>query len=208
MKSVRVCAALLLSIFVMSTASLQAETVVLTPIADTTISTTSPDTPGGANQLLDVGALWGSGYEWYWYSFVKFDLSSIPPDATITSASLELYVEDKTAGNLWAEAYIAPQAWSETGLTWNSWGIEEFPSGPWMNLVVTDTTGWCTFEEHETPAVVEAWLTGQRENHGFWIVQYSTNDLLFSFRSREAAEFRPKLTIDLPPVHVPPTMRV
>ena len=56
--------------------------------------------------------------------FLSFDLSNIPPEATITSAKLKLYVYSQQNTPNLAAYYCNNNYWSETGITYNNAPLE------------------------------------------------------------------------------------
>jgi len=53
-------------------------------------------------------------------SYLMFDLSSIPPGATVTSASLTICRTNGSGGSRTHELRAVTSAWTEMGLTWNT----------------------------------------------------------------------------------------
>jgi hypothetical protein len=107
-------------------------------------------------------------------SLLQFDLSAIPPEAQITSATLKLYVEYTSADGRTYCVYRVTQSWTENGATWqtydgtNNWaspgGDYTLEGGAcltvpsqnnWMNWTVTD--------------IVKAWIEDSEPNYGFLI---------------------------------------
>jgi hypothetical protein len=71
------------------------------------------------------------------FTYVKFDLSSIPAGANILSANLSLYLLDTGGDIYWSPAdligayYCSDNSWSELGITWDN--------RPTFNALATDT---------------------------------------------------------------------
>jgi hypothetical protein len=81
------------------------------------------DSPGGG----DIHVKWAGGTLDRRRSYLKFDLTNIPDDATITSAILRLYQFDAYANTDTIGVYGVSNSysgnstsWTETGLTWNN----------------------------------------------------------------------------------------
>jgi hypothetical protein len=95
------------------------------------------------------------------HNFVKFDLASLPANATITAAALHLNIHAApAAGSLNVEAGRANSAWNEATLSWNNqpavtWG------GPVTTITGVGDARW------PVTSVVQAWHTGTMPNHGF-----------------------------------------
>ena len=92
---------------------------------DALIDNSSASTNYGTTQDFAAWA-WTSGGATTARSLLKFDLSSIPSNATITSATLSLYcntTSSVTQLNSGANACLLQRitsAWTETGVTWNN----------------------------------------------------------------------------------------
>ena len=110
-----------------------------------------------------------------------FQLSSaIPPGATLTSASLNLYVwqvSDKTVN-----AHRVTADWDEMVITWNNFG-GAFDAAVEASLLV-DAGGYHSFD---VTALVQAWLDGTHPNYGFLLEQGTTFPRSI-FISREHAD--------------------
>ncbi len=104
-----------------------------------------------------------------YYSFLYFDLSSIPNGATIQSCSLGLYCyyRTNTSAQDWYQVNRVVGAWTETGINWNN--------QPAVTAVDCDST-WVTtttwYYWNVTP-IVQAWLTGT-PNYGLRVHKPST----------------------------------
>jgi len=103
-------------------------------------------------------------------SFVLFDISEIPGNATINSATLRLYLV-----NSWdypnrfrtVTTYRVPSGWLETGITWNNapqpaeaYGEDE------VEVIQDGIGGWYEFDVME---LVSAWHGGTYANHGIMV---------------------------------------
>lgn len=78
------------------------------------------DTNFGTNASLFIGDS-GPGGE-RTRSLLKFDLSSLPSSALITSATLSLFASSDFSSNARTfRVYRVKRAWTETGATWNKW---------------------------------------------------------------------------------------
>jgi 2',3'-cyclic-nucleotide 2'-phosphodiesterase (5'-nucleotidase family) len=103
-----------------ATATISGGGYVLTPVADTQVVSGSPTTNYGTSNNIYIQSSSTSSYgnERGW---LKFDLSSIPAGATITSASLQLWNWKATGAALPVEVRSAnDDSWTETGLNWNN----------------------------------------------------------------------------------------
>ena len=139
--------------------------------------------------------MFGSG--WEIDSLLKFDLSSIPKNATIVSAELKLYYykwRDTNPAGRELSLYEIISDWSEDNVAWNNkpdYAAEKIASatvpsseGKWMIWNVKDS--------------VEEILNG-KERYG-WVIKDekawgSTNIPYIFFYSKENANNRPYLSI-------------
>ena len=93
-----------------------ANDVTLYAIADSYVNASSPDTNYGLENNLQLSTTLDSAC-----AYMMFNLSSIPSDATIISADLEVYLSDIAGytGSIGAH-YCSNDDWTELGITWNS----------------------------------------------------------------------------------------
>jgi len=110
------------------TTTLGLKTVVtLFPVADSYVNSSSPDSNYGSETSINIEITTGTTKN-YTYTYVMFDLSSIPLDAVITSSNLSLYM---TYFSAWVTFppyaypsitihYCSDTSWTELGITWNN----------------------------------------------------------------------------------------
>jgi hypothetical protein len=125
-----------------------------------------------------------------WFSYVQFDISSIPSDEDIISASLKLRCTSSgTPANVYV--YEASSSWNEHTITWNT-GPNLY-SSPEASYYV-HTTGWCSWDVTQH---VKDWCEGVRSNNGFIVVQntYGSHSSQFASKEHSISEYRPKLEI-------------
>lgn len=90
-------------------------------MADAYVNSSSPDTNYG-----DIGSLYVSANSEQDFTYVTFDLSSIPADANIISAKLKVYLSSTGGSIYWSPAdrigayYCSDSSWTELGITWNN----------------------------------------------------------------------------------------
>lgn len=91
----------------------------LTPVADTTLRSSVPDVNLGGDSALLVGV---SAIEPFIINraLLKFDLAALPPDATVTGATLTLKVTRTSQAPASYELHRVLRAWEEMQATWNS----------------------------------------------------------------------------------------
>lgn len=120
-------------------------------------------------------------------TLVAFDLSTLPADAVILTATLELSQTSGSGFDIKAQALTS--AWTETGVTWNNQPtftavdevLEGSPDGSWRRWNITP--------------VVQKWRTGTLANNGVRLIfNFGTNGSR-SFSSREGAN-PPRLVVE------------
>ncbi len=128
-------------------------------------------------------------------SVVSWDISSIPNNATVDSASITLHLTNISSGSY--NLYQALTSWDESTVTWNSFG----GSSTNVGAAVIGTIVPGQFNENVivlTPAgisLVEGWIDGSIANNGIVIKQINNNNDGIFVNSSEAATNPPKLTI-------------
>jgi len=88
----------------------------LDPIRDTHCIDSAPNVNYGSNVTWFIYVSTGRGVDRA-RGLVSYDLSSLPPDVHITSASIELHAENATTHDI--EFYVSDQDWVESEATWN-----------------------------------------------------------------------------------------
>jgi len=140
----------------------------LEPIADTYVLEGRPTENFGTNTDMWVGYdEYGTPYRKTARSFVRFDTSTIPGNATINSATLRLYLVnswDFPARVRTVTTYRVPGSWSETGLTWNNAPQPAEAYGE-------DDVRYGDFRWHEfdVTGLVSAWHGSTYANHGIMV---------------------------------------
>ncbi len=141
------------------------------------------------------------------YTYVEFDLSSIPSNKQITHAELYLYLSAGTnfvsTQQPSVEVYQLDSPWFETLISWDTQPSSEgtYVTETTVSLPATGTTiGW------DVTSAVTAWYEGTASNYGF-LLKSSDCDFEMIFKSSESASFsaRPRLlvTYEDPPTATP-----
>lgn len=140
------------------------------------------------------------------YSLVEFDLSSLPTNQVIASATLEIFNDRILSGPSTIELYRITSSWLENTVNWStqptvdlSTPITNIGGAPTVSTwVVWDITDW-----------VSGWYNGTYDNFGFEL-RNTTSGVDIRFRSSDYGDtpYRPKLTIeyDVQPVPEPATL--
>jgi hypothetical protein len=157
----------------------------LNPVADAGVQqNTSSGNFGGLPSLpvgyrLDHGRLEG---------YLRFDLSSLPGDATIDSATLKLFASEG-GGTGAIKIRRITSAWGEYTVNWTN-----RPSYLKDVEASTDvpTSGWA---EWDVTGLVQGWWQGTIDNHGLALTGPTGGENWSSFNSRESGSNKPILSI-------------
>lgn len=177
---------------------------------DTFIHRDTATTNYGTNTGLFIGNN-GGGTNTYRVviKFAGLSDGTVPPSATITSATLSLYCYAEASGNARTlRVYRSKRAWVETQATWNiystgnNWATaggfgaddcEQTDIGS-RAFSATETTGkykdWTL-----TAADIQAIVKGTWTNNGFLIKADTENTDRYAFYSSDNADNKPKLTV-------------
>jgi hypothetical protein len=169
----------------------------LLPSDDTYIDGGSPTNNYGSDNTFEVRPDNGADRR----GLLKFDLSSIPSNATITSATLYLYERGNKTGQT-TYIYRVTSNWNESTVTWSNWSL---PGGNFDSS--TSYFGYLPEQNNcmltmDLSSLVQAWMNGTYTNYGLMLYSTGPNHII-SYSSKESgtpAEW-PKLNI----VYVTPT---
>lgn len=197
MKSLLVFGALLLACLGAWSASLS-----LTPVADTTISDGDGAHVSGADITLIVGGLEALAAPAR--GLLRFDLSSLPATAVVTSATVTVSVTRSRAGG--AEhphrlhRLLTP--WDEMMASWFDSGSSGWVGGDFLedldaSISLADIGNFTFASSAELVATVRLWQTNSAANHGWILIngEESTPGTARRISAREASSDRPTLTI-------------
>ena len=133
-----------------------------------------------------------------YYGLLRFDLSGIPTNATVTTASLDLFQNNTQAGPV--NIYASTGVWTETAATWANSNLL-FGTTSFGTASAPGTAGGSVSIGLNTDGLnkVQSWLTTPAGNYGFGVkTTNSNNNTNIDLRSREHATTanRPKLTLN------------
>jgi hypothetical protein len=162
-------------------------------IADAYVNASSPETNYGSAASLYVSA--NSEQD---FTYIKFDLTSIPSGANIISANLTVYLSDTGGDIYWLPAdsigayYCSDNSWIEPGITWNN--------KPSFNVIPTDSWSFGIiyyeneYKSWDVTADVNTALTSETLTE---VMKFAskTGDGYAVFQSGEGAN-RPKLEVE------------
>ncbi len=159
-----------------------------TAVKDSYVSSSSSytNTNYGTNTSLRVGFVTAPFAATY-HTLTAFDFSTLPADAVIVTATLEMYQTTSAAFNIKAQALTS--AWTETGVTWNNQ-----PTFTTVDEVLEGGASDSWVRWNITP-MVQKWRAGTLTNNGVRLIfNFGTNGSRY-FSSREGAN-PPRLVIE------------
>ncbi|HET9909551.1 MAG TPA: DNRLRE domain-containing protein [Anaerolineales bacterium] len=178
---------------------------------DTYLLNTSPTTNNGTAVTMWIGES-NNATDKVARSLIKFDLSSIPSNATITSATLSLWTDaDFSDNDRTIRVYRLKVPFSETQATWNeaSTGVNwQSPGASGTNDRESTDIGWVLIPENQaldvekqiplSTAQIQEMINGTFTNNGFIIIADTELNDRFSYKTSDASAGtkRPKLVIE------------
>lgn len=176
---------------------------------DVSLRQDQPDTNFGTVNIIGVGE---SNASTVWKrALIAFDLSSIPSNATIVSATLSLtVVTDSSSNARTMSAYRVKRNWTETGATWNKYDgtndwqtagaggandidVSAMGSGSVTASQAVGSVVTLTF----TAAEVQKFIDGTYTNYGWLLMVDTESSDLYDYASSDhsTATLRPVLTV-------------
>jgi len=178
---------------------------------DTYLLNTSPTTNNGTAVVMWVGES-NNATDKVARSLIKFDLSSIPSNATITSAALSLWTDADFSDNTrMISVYRLKVPFNETQATWSeaSTGVSwQGPGASGANDRESTAIGSVQILANEpldiekqitlSPAQIQEMVNGTFTNNGFIIIADTETDDRFNYKTSDAsaATKRPELVIE------------
>jgi trimeric autotransporter adhesin len=160
----------------------------ITPLGDAYTNSADPTTNYGANVLLYVDGAKEITY-------IQFDLASIPAGASVSQATLKLYVNGVTTAGSFNVDYVTG-SWAESTID----GSNAPPLGSAIasNVSVTSADKNQYILMNATSAV-QAWLSGSETNNGIALVANSTFNASFDSKENTTTSHPPELDIVFAP---------
>jgi hypothetical protein len=168
------------------------------------------DKPPGDGTTIDVAC--GTTREGQHASILlRFDIDTLPTNATVTNVSLRLVVNQAPSGGETASFSLHRMflRWDEFSANWNTTGLVDwsgpggvagvdFVAAPSATAIISNT-GPYVFSSPNLLAEVLLWITNRTTNNG-WIVLCDTNLLhtakRFDTREHPDSAVRPQLVLD------------
>ncbi|MFN8498612.1 MAG: SdrD B-like domain-containing protein [Anaerolineae bacterium] len=178
-------------------------TATLTSVADTFVQKNKPTEVQGSATTMQTNPGNNNTTNNTNYSLVQFDLSSIPPGATINSASLTLTVNASRANNHVDEVHRLLTSWTEAAATWNKRdGVVPWAGGAFSSLdygatvyasITPSPNGAQTLD---VTALVKKWVTDGAPNDGLGLISTGSDNGDAKYDTREANSGKPTLTVN------------
>ncbi len=167
--------------------SRQSTTVTFIAVADAALQNWQPDANFGSDKT--VRANYNVDGNKFTSFLVRFDVSTIPNNAIIDSARLELYLESSGGPNpITLGIYSVNSAWSESTVTWNT---APPAAATGLNWQVNATAGYKT--RSGLGNLVYSWMSGS--SNGAMIYGPLSGYYWRRFSSRERGSYRPRLVV-------------
>jgi hypothetical protein len=147
------------------------------PSADTFVSNAFSKTNFGSVGTMNVGP--GST------SYVQFNLSAIPTGATVTKATLRLYV-DLVISNGSFDIYQVNKSWSESTLTYNNQPLPLGASATGGHPISITSSSFNQFLLIDVTSLVQGWVGGTLPNYGVALALPSGSAANFYLDSKES----------------------
>jgi murein DD-endopeptidase MepM/ murein hydrolase activator NlpD len=165
-------------------------TATVYPSDDAAVSESNGNSNFGSSQSAIVGRVASSSDDWL--TFMRFDLSSIPSNANVSSATLHLYGE--LVGNgLTIRAYPVTGSWSESSINWNN--------KPSIATSAYESTSFSSdgSKSMSFTSFVSTWVSGTSSNYGIMLLSESssTNNYVgLGTSENNTSSRRPRLVVD------------
>jgi|GEM_PF-3142630 len=182
-----------------------AATGIFYPSDDAPVQQGAPNSTDPNNFYLGAGyynssSLWANGLV---RSYIRFDLSSLPANSIISSATLRLYQAggaDFPGQNRTVTLYRVTGSWNEATITWNNKPV--FAEAIGSVTTTYDFSGWLMID---LTNLVSDWVDGSTNNYGLVAIgPESIQGVYRAFASGETAN-SPELQVNyLPPA--PPVL--
>jgi len=156
------------------------QTIVIQPsFADTYLDQSSPSTNYGSTGNISVQNRNNQAKR----GLIRFDISSIPQGATITSAQLELYCYGKPTTKQTLNLHLVTSDWGESTANWTNMN-NKYNSSVIASIDGGTSVDWKIWSG--LSSVVQSWLNGSVSNYGLMIKcasETSSSTITYNFGS-------------------------
>jgi hypothetical protein len=143
-----------------------------------------------------------------WYSYIKFDLESIPPGSVVSSATMQLYVYrfPPPPDRRIMECWLVSKNWEEETITWSN----QPPSAELVTSTpVPNSEGWISVDvKSSVEKFTSKDAAGYIPNYGWMLKdQDETSPTQYAMYSKEAifippTDLKPRLEVNYYPPHL------
>ena len=159
----------------------------LVAVKDSYVNSLAANTNYGTAITLRVGPYYAIPTNGVYRTFVAFDLASLPADAVILTATLELY--QTVSGNASIAAQALTGDWSEVAVTWNNQ-----PASTTVDESLGELTD--SWYRWNITSIVQKWRSSALTNYGVRLAQSGTALIgAHQFSSREGVD-APRLVVE------------
>jgi Collagen triple helix repeat (20 copies) len=157
------------------------------PLMDTYTASSSPSTNYGTSTILAVQ----NGVT----SYIEFNLAGMPSGATVSKATLVLYVDAVTAAGSF-DVYQLNRSWGEYTLKYSS-APALGASATGGHPVAVTTANANNYLVIDITSLVQGWLNGSKVNYGVALAVTGTLAGSFSFDSKESTTYSHQPELDI-----------
>jgi hypothetical protein len=173
-----------LSLLIVSLFSATAAFAQITPLGDAYTNSADPTTNYGAATLLEVDGATATTY-------IQFNLASIPSGATVSQATLKLYVNAVTTAGSFNVDYVNG-SWAESTI--------DHSNAPPLGTTIASNVDVTTADKNQyilinVTSAVQAWLSGSETNNGIALVANSTFNATFDSKENTTTSHPAELDI-------------
>ncbi|MGB0047892.1 MAG: DNRLRE domain-containing protein, partial [Terriglobales bacterium] len=156
----------------------------VTPSQDSFTNSADATTNYGANVLLDVNGAKELAY-------IQFDLASIPSSASVSQATLKLYVNAVTTAGSFNVDYVNG-SWEESTL--------DASNAPPLGASIASNVSITTADKNQyilinITSALQAWLNGSEANDGIALVANGSFDASFDSKESKTTSHPPELDV-------------
>ena len=156
----------------------------ITPLGDSYINTADPTKNYGAATLLDVDGTSQTTY-------IQFNLASIPSTASVSQATLKLYVNSVPTAGSFNVNYVNG-SWTESTIDANN--------APGLGATIASNVEVTTADKNQyilvnVTSAVQAWLDGSEKNNGIALVANSSFNATFDSKENTSTSHPAELDI-------------
>jgi hypothetical protein len=171
-------------------------TMVFEPTDDSYVSSTAPDQNAGNLDSLSIRS-GGSSNNWWAAPTIKFNLSSLPLNSVVLSATLNLYYYAYADGNPVGRHLVMYRFlgdWVEESINWNNMPSIN-PTQTTVSYVPSTPETWITWDVTND---VQHFFDGSIGNYGWIIKDETTGGLPLTYiRPKEYSSVSPYLIIEI-----------